>query len=408
MRKNFKRFATALGFTLSLTALAGCNGALQLGNSNSDKQNAQNAAESQAPRSQVRIYFRDVSQLEAASRAGVDLFENVDRTAGTVDALATAKGEDALKRLGIRYEVLEAPRTTRGAGLPSGYQTVEAVMADVKQVAANYPSIVRLETIGKSLQDRPLTAVHVTSKPQGIQPAVLITSGQHARELPPVELNMRLLKLLTEQYGKDPAITKLVDTRDIWLVPVLNPDGRTMVEGGSAMWRKNARNNGDGTRGVDTNRNADDHFEQGNPSTHADDYRGSAPFSEPESQAIRDLCAREKFTVSLDIHCYGGMFLWPPGNTSTPTKDEATFRKIGDHIAKPLGYRYGTINRTIYPTYADMATWQYNAHGILAFAAELQDPRFNPPFSQVDTDWKQWKDNLLYLIDVADSPRTRS
>ncbi|HEY9899338.1 MAG TPA: M14 family metallopeptidase [Pantanalinema sp.] len=402
-----KRFSALLGLTLSLAALAGCSSALQLGNNDAERSNAQRAAESQAPRSQVRIHFRDVSELTAASRAGVDLFENVDRAAGTVDALASAKGEEALKRLGIRYEVIQAP-SIRGVGMPTGYKSVEDVMSDVKQVAAAYPSIVRLETIGKSLQDRPLTAVHVTSQPQGTQPALLITSGQHARELPPVELNMRLLHLLTEQYGKDAAITKLVDTRDIWIVPVLNPDGRTMVEGGSAMWRKNARNNGDGTRGVDTNRNADDHFEQGNSDSSADDFRGSAPFSEPESQAIRDLCAREKFTVSLDIHCYGGMFLWPPGNTSTPTKDEATFRKIGDRIAKPLGYRYGTINRTIYPTYADMATWQYNAHGILAFAAELQDPRFNPPYSQVDTDWKQWKDNLLYLIDVADSPRTRS
>lgn len=408
MRQNFHRVASVLGLTLSLTALAGCNGALQLGNHDADRQNAQRVAESRAPRSQVRIFFRDVTQLEAASRAGVDLFENVDRTAGTVDALASAKGEAALKRLGIRYEVIQAPDRIKGMGMPSGYQTVEAVMADVQKVAAAYPAIVRLETIGKSLQDRPLTAVHLTSQPQGTQPALLITSGQHARELPPVELSMRLIRLLTEQYGKDATITKLVDTRDIWIVPVLNPDGRTMVEGGSAMWRKNARNNGDGTRGVDTNRNADDHFQDGNPDSSADDFRGSAPFSEPESQAIRDLCAREKFTLSLDIHCYGGMLLWPPGFTSTPTKDEATFRRIGERIAKPLGYRHGTINRTIYPTYGDMATWQYNAHGVLAFAAELQDPRFNPPYSQVDTDWKQWKDNLLYLIDVADSPRSRS
>jgi len=74
-------------------------------------------------------------------------------------------------------------------------------------------------------------------------------------------------------------------------------------------------------------------------------------------------------------------------------------------MAQHIGYKAGTIARTIYNTYGDLATWEYDALGTLAFAAELDDPNFNPPFSQVDSDWKAWKDNLVYLISVSDNPR---
>lgn len=359
-------------------------------------------------RSIVRLNFRNAAQLEQLAAAGVDLFENVDHQAHTVDATLTTRTQAVLTGLGVTFTVLKGPDRVKALGFPSGYRTVEAVNKELAAVAEAHPAIARLVDLGKSLEGRSIFAIRLTAHPDQSLPTVRIQSGQHARELPTVELTMRLLDVLVSGYGKDAEVTRLVETRDIWILPVVNPDGRTRVEGGSSMWRKNARPLGMGANGVDTNRNADDHFNQGNGMKWADDYHGESPFSEPETQALRGLCDKVHFKVSMDIHNYGGMVLWPPGFTNDVSKDEAAFKAIGDPIAKPLGYKAGTIARTIYKTYGDMATWEYNKYNTLAFAAELNDGTFSPGFGQVDKDWAGWKNNLIFLIDAAGNPRANN
>lgn len=388
-----------LGLSLSILTAAGC-GLPQAFNGERSTQYSGQSLFAPDERTQVRIFFKDVAQIEDLGRHGVDLFENVNRTEGYVDATVNAKSESYLKASGLRYTVTQKAFALRG--LPSGYFTLATLSKDLQSVASAHPDIVRLETIGTTLENRPITAVRITSHPERNLPAVLINSGDHARELPPVELTAKLIHQLTDNYGHDATITRLVDTRDIWIIPVVNPDGRNRVEQGNAMWRKNTHNNGDGTLGVDPNRNADDHFHEGNDDTSAQDYRGKAPFSEKESAAIRDLFAQYKFTLSLDIHCYSGMVLWPPGYTNALSKDDAAFRKIGKQMADRIGYQAGTIAQTIYHTYGDLATWQYNTHGTLAFAVELDDSGFSVPYSQVNKDWQDWKDNFTYFIGQAD------
>jgi hypothetical protein len=235
-------------------------------------------------------------------------------------------------------------------------------------------------------------------------PSVRINSGQHARELPPVELTTNYAHLLADGYGKDQNLTRLVDTRDIWIVPIVNPDGRFKVQEGNGMWRKNTRKLGLGAAGVDTNRNADDHWDGGDGMQWADDYHGSAPFSEPESQAMRDLCAKLRFKSSIDVHNFAGMILWPPGYSNDFTKDEAHFKAVGSKLADHLNYKAGTIARTIYKTYGDLSTWEYDTYGTLAFGAELADSGFSAPFSEAQRDWAAWQSNFTYLVDEAGNP----
>lgn len=400
MLKLHKPTVWLLGLSLSIAAISGCG----LDNRMFGDRNPKVAALGIQDRTQVQIRFRDKEQLDAIADAGVDLFENVDMEARTVDATLTRQTEATLKRMGVRYTVTQK---LSAMGFPAGYMTVEHVLSDMQAVASKHSQIARLVTIGKSLEGRPIVAMRVTSRPDLKLPSLLVTSGQHARELPPVQISSRFMHLLTESYGTDPTVTKLVDTRDVWIVPVVNPDGRTHVEKGDGMWRKNRRDNGDGTRGVDTNRNADDHWSEGESYSGSDAYRGSAPFSEPETQALRDLANQQKFAIALDFHCYGGMILWPPGYTNGLSKDDAAFRRIGTRMAKPIGYKAGTIAQTIYKSYGDMATWLYSTHGTLAYGIELNDGRFNPPSTQVEKDWKDWKDNLLYVLDAAGNPQAQ-
>lgn len=356
-------------------------------------------------RSVVTLRFKDRAQLEQLAAAGVDLFENVDHDRRTVDASLTPQTRALVAKLGVGVTVKQGAVSMKA--FPAGYGSVEAVHAELRQLGQAYPNLVQVVEIGKSVEGRAILAAKITAKPAENLPAVRITGGTHARELAPVELMRNLTKTLLEGYGKDVAISKLLDTRQVWIVPVVNPDGRVRVEGGSAMWRKNARPLGMGATGVDINRNADDHWDQGDSSKFSDAFRGTAPFSEPETQAIRDLAVKVRFKASFDVHCYGGMMLWPPGYSTEYSPDEARFKAIGEKIARPLGYKYGTIARTIYKTYGDMATWEYAKLGTLAFAAELNDGEFAPNYGQVEKDWKAWREHFLFFIDAAGNDKAK-
>jgi len=251
-------------------------------------------------RAVVTLQFRDRNQLEQLAREGIDLFENVDHDKRTVGATVDSRTRIILQRLGVKYQIRQSSVVR---GFPKGYSSVDVVHQELRELGQAYPNLVEVVELGKSIEGRPLLAAKITSKPGDKLPAVRITGGTHARELVPVELMRNLTKLLLEGYGKDAAVTRLVDTREIWIVPVVNPDGRTRVEKGNSMWRKNTRPTGVGAGGVDINRNADDHWSQGNSSKWADDYHGDAPFSEPETQALRDLALKVRFKSSFDIHC---------------------------------------------------------------------------------------------------------
>jgi hypothetical protein len=366
-------------------------------------------APADATRRQVMIRFRDRAQLAALATSGVDLFENVDPEHRTVGATVTARTEPILKRLGVSYT---DDAHASAMGLPAGYQTVEQIYADMKALAAAHPTFIEYVEFGQSLEtrqgkaNRPIAALRITTRRDAGLPAIRLGAGVHARELAPVAIMTRFAHALADGYGKDAVITKLVDTKDIWIVPLQNPDGRARVDQGEAMWRKNTRHDTNAPDGVDCNRNADDHFQQGTADPRAEDFRGTAPFSEPESQAIRDLTKKQPFDISLDMHAYGGMVLWPPGYDTSHTQDEASFRRIGEALAKRLGYRSGTIARTVYPTFGDTATWEYTTHGTLAFGAELDCGSFSPAHSEVDRQWTQWKPVLLDLVDQTGASRT--
>ena len=161
--------------------------------------------------------------------------------------------------------------------------------------------------IGETLNGQEILALKVTKdatkRRDGRRPAVLYASAQHAREWITPEMTRRLMHHVLDGYGTDPEITELVDTTELWFVPVLNPDGYdfTFTEG-NRLWRKNLRdNNGDGQitvgDGVDLNRNFAVKWGYDNEGSSADPasdtYRGTGPDSEPETQgAGRPLQAR--------------------------------------------------------------------------------------------------------------------
>ncbi len=220
------------------------------------------------------------------------------------------------------------------------YSGPGGIAEEMQALAAQYPRITKLEVIGQSVQGQDIYALRITRNAQrvpiGRRPAVHYHGVQHAREWIAAEMTTRLMNYYVQGYGTNPEITDLVDTRDIWIVPVVNPDGYDYTfTPGNRLWRKNLRDN-DGDNqitiqdGVDPNRNWPEKWgwdnEGSSPVPSDQTYRGTGPASEPEIQALDGLLQRVKPKFAVDYHSFGPLLLYPYGfQQQTETADNPLY-----------------------------------------------------------------------------------
>jgi hypothetical protein len=174
---------------------------------------------------------------------------------------------------------------------------------------------------------------------------------------------------MLENYGSDPTVTNLVDNRELYFVPVVNPDGYVYNQqtnpSGGGLWRKNRRNNGNGTFGVDLNRNYGYKWGYDNsgssPTPSSETYRGTAAFSEPETQVMRDFALGRQFRLANNYHSYGNYLIFPWGFiASFFTPDHSTYVAWGQDMTQFNNYTDGTANQTVgYLVNGEANDWLY-------------------------------------------------
>ena len=256
--------------------------------------------------------------------------------------------------------------------------------------------------IGESMDGHDIWAFKVSDNPNEDEeePEVLYTGLTHARE-PVGMMNLfYFVQLLCESYGTDPELTYLVDNREMWFIPVINPDGylynESIQPNGGGMHRKNRRdtNCGDGTnRGVDLNRNYGYGWGANNTGSSPDPcsttYRGTEEFSEPETAAVRDFVEDREFMNVLHYHAYSNVLIHPYGNASLPEEpDLTTYRKVGEEMTHYNGYAVGTGFEVIgYTVNGDAVDWSYGDQGLIAYTPEVgsSSQGFWPPEDHVET-----------------------
>jgi len=316
--------------------------------------------------------------LEQLARAGYEV-AGVERVAGVPHAvIVTAPGQQAL------LSAAGLPARTMPLGPlapPDHFRDVAGVQATLDSLAA--AGAVVLETIGTSWEGRPIVAAKVgTAADAPDRPNVLFMGAHHAREWISVEMALRVLETL----AGNPPDPGLVAARDIWVIPVVNPDGLQFSFDSTRMWRKNRRLNGDGSVGVDLNRNypafwgRDDLGSSPGPTTET--YRGPASGSEPETQAVMAFHDRHPPTVAISYHSYTNLVLYPYGHapgllapdaewftTAAGTPGEPAVRDRLIESIRPA-YHPGPA-WMLYPTNGEYTEWAYRAHGTLAFTVEL-------------------------------------
>lgn len=245
----------------------------------------------------------------------------------------------------------------------------------------------------RTAQGRPIFFQRISKTPNEQsfdKPQILYTALHHAREPMSVVSLFYFAFFLLENYDQDPEIKALIDNSEIVLVPVVNPDGVLFNEqdrpNGGGLWRKNRRNNGDGTFGVDLNRNYaanwgfDDIGSSPNPQSAV--YRGLSAFSEPETQALKYLCEINNFSIALNYHSFGNLLVYPYGYQNLQTSDSTVFRGLSEIWTEENNYRFGNAFETVeYFTNGDSDDWMYSGATkpkILAFTPEIGESGFYP------------------------------
>ncbi|MCY9782733.1 M14 family metallopeptidase [Nocardiopsis sp. EMB25] len=357
----------------------------------------------------------------ASTGAAID-----DISADTVLVTATSESVEAIDDLG--YEVTEfAPPTTQLAP-DNGYTTYAELRDVVDQVTAQNPGIAAQSVYGYSYQGRELIAVKISDNvgSDEDEPEVLFTHSQHAREHLTVEMAVYLMELLTSEYGSDARITDLVDNREIWILPNVNPDGAEYDMAGSSWryWRKNRQPNaGSSYVGTDLNRNWDYNWGccgGSSGSTSSSTYRGAYPESAPEVSAVADFVrgrvvgGEQQITSAIDFHTYSELILWPFGYTydevtNGMNRDEYdTHAALGTHMAQANGYT-PQQSSDLYVTDGTINDWLWGDQRIVNFTYEMYPSSywgggFYPPSSVIDRETARNREAVLRLLDYADCP----
>ena len=358
----------------------------------------------------VVLQYKTRAQLAALGDSGIDT-EGVDVKNRRLRAVLTPAQYAMVIKLGVK--VLRDTQAVK-RGYDPKYRTYTQMVNNLRGLAAKRPDLAEVVDAGDSWEktqrkaDRDIVALHIGKKGKG-QPVVLYAGCHHARELVTPEMVLKMAQHLIDGYGVDPEVTGLVDTRDIWLVPMVNPDGHAIAEKGQNQ-RKNTNTvtGGKSRIGVDLNRN------YGGPqwsqvgssgSPESDTFHGAAGFSEPETAAMRDLMRKIKPTYLLTFHSYSNIVLWPWGYTDAPPPDRR-LELVGKKLGELSGYDAGQSGPALYPTAGDDTDWAFAELGTLAYTVEIGgwSDGFDPPYSKVAKFWDENRPMMLFTLRTADNP----
>jgi carboxypeptidase T len=291
-------------------------------------------------------------------------------------------------------------------GSMGGYFTYQEMLDNLDAMAALYPDLFKarkpITTSYQTHEGRPVFWVKISDNPdteESAEPQVLYTAVHHAREPNSLSQLIFYMWYLLENYETNEEVKYLVDNVEMYFIPCVNPDGyiynETNSPNGGGFWRKNRRNNGNGTFGVDLNRNYGHEWGFDNtgssPNPDAQTYRGPGPFSEPETQMVRDFCDAHKFQLALNYHTYGNLLIFPWGYIDSATPDHATFQGFAGIMDRENDFLTGFGSQTVgYTVNGDSDDWMYGEQTtkpkIYSMTPEVGPGNFGfwPPQSAID------------------------
>jgi murein tripeptide amidase MpaA len=300
----------------------------------------------------------------------------------------------------------------------------------IDDAVAAHPAIAKKFSIGQSYEGREIWGIKISDNVNADEdePEVFIHGLTHTRERASNEMALYIIQMLTDEYATSSRISDIVDSREIWIVPMLNPDGAEydMSGGQWHRWRKNRQPiPGSSEIGVDLNRNwgyawglGSGKGTDGSANPASDYYRGWAAEVAPEVQAFeafedsRVVNGRQQIRASIGFHSAAKQVLWPYSYTRADRPadmaqdDHAAFVALGQGAATLNGYK-PQQGSDLYPVYGDQDDWAYHKHGIFGYTFEMAKGathRYYPSQAELATDIANNRPAVLYFLEMADCP----
>ncbi len=349
---------------------------------------------------QIRVSPVDDSVISELQSIGIDLDHVYQKRDVFIEFAVSESDIQRIQNKHISFEVIHedlqsfyeqrlTSNYTRefGTGSMGGYYTFEEIVEHLNELSNNYPNLVsEVQSIGQTLEGREIWSVKLSDNPNfdEDEPEMLYIGLHHARE-PMSYMNLfYYMYWLTENYGTDPQATALLENRELWFVPALNPDGlvynQEIAPNGGGMQRKNHRETcSQDYDGIDLNRNYSYQWayddEGSSPYGCDQTFRGTEPFSEPETQAIKEFIEAHNFPIILTYHSYGNLLIHPFGyipGLLPPEPDLTIFREYGNEMVKYNHYSMGTGIETVgYTVNGEATDYYYGEYGIYSYTPEV-------------------------------------
>jgi hypothetical protein len=383
-----------------------------------------------AAKSLVRITVSSPEDLARLPR-GLDVAgRGLD---GWIEAVVEPAQMAPIEASGLEYRIMHPDVEALAASVKGYYHTFDGLVSDLEVYTTVFAHISRMDTVGTTYEGRPLVVVKISDNvdtDEAGEPELFFMGLHHAREWPSLEIAYFIIDSLLTTYGFDPHVTDLVDSREIWVMPCVNPDGYVYCHDQGNDWRKNRRYFPQFVSyGVDLNRNYNGSCDGvpmgawGTTTTYGTShypwesvYCGPYPFSEVELQAVRDLFLSHDFVLSVSYHTYMEAVIWPwgySGNRQVPTNDllADVGARMASRITRQSGvgsYHADQATGIGYTTTGDTDDWAYGYYhyvrgtNCLPYTVEACN-QFHPPESALDQVVRENFDGAIFLCEIADS-----
>lgn len=297
-----------------------------------------------------------------------------------------------------QFKIANTVKQTRtalnfGYGSMGGFYTLTEINNKLDEMYSLYPNLITQKySIGTSIEGRNIWAVKISDNPNvdENEPVAYYDALHHAREPLSMAVTINYMFWLLENYNQDPLVTHIINNRELYFVPCVNPDGyeynRQTNPNGGGLWRKNRRDNGDGCYGVDLNRNYSFGYGYNNscssPSTCSNIYRGTNFFSEPETTATSNLMTSVNARTAFSTHSTAGSYLMPYGYNDSPPAYDLYSEWASDFLSEN-DYPYGTTSEMLgYTSCGGTRDFMHNA-GIYGWTPEIDGSGFWPAQSEI-------------------------
>jgi len=377
----------------------------------------------------VRFERLSADQILQLKIAGLPMEEAQVSKQGFVDLPLYESEVQLVADLGVDYEIIQkdlgayyAARYQRELRQPlplrertdpqhfeygsmGGFYTYQQIVAELDSMRLLYPNLCSVrDSLGAGWEGHTIWMTKISDNPDSNEdePEVEYDALHHAREPGSYTALFYAMWWLLENYGSDPDATYLVNNRELYFIPVANPDGllynQSTNPGGGGNWRKNRRNNG-GSYGVDLNRNYGYQWGYDNqgssPTPSSETYRGPSAFSEPETATIRDFFVAHDIKTAMTVHTYGNDYLYAYGYDDVMPESLAVHQEYGAEVSRDNGYIYGTAYQVLYAANGRAQDWQLHTFLTINIEPEIGAYGFWPPMSQI---FPEARDNLHCIL----------